>query len=99
MSPLDYLLNHPEQCTECVCITALDSKSPRSQPSLLSPPSQITTPPKSHQVLTYYTPEAFSGPPSATKPHAALTEANACASSLESGGELVVINHRAPPSQ
>ncbi|KAG0146946.1 hypothetical protein CROQUDRAFT_92087 [Cronartium quercuum f. sp. fusiforme G11] len=37
--------------------------------------------------------------PSTTKPHAAVTEANACASSLELGGERVVINHRAPPSQ
>ncbi|KAG0151139.1 hypothetical protein CROQUDRAFT_87281 [Cronartium quercuum f. sp. fusiforme G11] len=39
------------------------------------------------------------GTPSATKPHAAVTEANACASSLELGGEHVVINHRAPQSQ
>ncbi|KAG0146516.1 hypothetical protein CROQUDRAFT_92659 [Cronartium quercuum f. sp. fusiforme G11] len=46
-----------------------------------------------------YTPGAFPGTPSATKPHAAVTEANACASSLELGGERVVINHRAPPSQ
>ncbi|KAG0140045.1 hypothetical protein CROQUDRAFT_100682 [Cronartium quercuum f. sp. fusiforme G11] len=41
----------------------------------------------------------FPGTPSATKPHAAITEANVCTSSLESGGEHVVINHRAPPSQ
>ncbi|KAG0139693.1 hypothetical protein CROQUDRAFT_101188 [Cronartium quercuum f. sp. fusiforme G11] len=47
----------------------------------------------------YYTPGAFPGTPSTTKPHAAVTEANACTSSLELGGEHVVINHRAPPSQ